>query len=52
MTKQQKHAALVFVGMLAVQAAAKKIVGREAAVLGISTLGIALATAVMSAAIG
>jgi hypothetical protein len=52
MTKKQQHAALVFVGMLAVQVAAKKVVGREAAVLGISTLGVAMATAVMSVAIG
>jgi hypothetical protein len=51
-TKQQKHAAVVFVGMLAVQVAAKKVVGREAAVLGIPALGIAMATAVMTAAIG
>jgi hypothetical protein len=52
MTKKQQHAAFVFVGMLAVQVAAKKVVGREAAVLGISTLGVALATALMSVAIG
>lgn len=52
MTKKQQHAAVVFVGMLALQVTAKKIVGYEAAVLGISTLGIAVATAVMTAAIG
>jgi hypothetical protein len=52
MTKKQQHAAFVFVGMLVVQVAAKKVVGREAAVLGISTLGVALATALVSAAIG
>jgi hypothetical protein len=51
-TKQQKHAAVVFVGMLAVQVAATKVVDREAAVLGIPALDIALATAVMTAVVG